>query len=75
MNFILKKIKIDIDDSGKLIILGDKEIIIHCRNIENNIGTSYFDIIKRTYTKKHNPLELEFMKFLIGYRARFVPQE
>jgi len=71
----LKKIKVKIDDGAKRIILGNHEVVLHCKDEENNIGTSYFNIIKRTYTKKHNLLEREFIKFLIGYRARFVPQE
>ena len=42
--------------------------------MERDVDVSYFDIIKRTYTKKHNYLEKEFMNFIIGYRARFTPE-
>lgn len=71
----LKNVQINIDESVKKIVLGQNEVIIHCsiQNREFN-DASYFDIIKRTYTKKHNKLEREFINFTIGYRARFIPE-
>jgi len=68
-------IQIKIDDTLQKIILGNHEIVIKCNDdAENFVNTSYFDIIKRTYTKKHNPLERKFMEFVLGYRARFIPE-
>lgn len=72
----IKRVQIQYDDRLKKIILGNNEIVIKCGNInENYPNTTYFDIIKRTYTKKHNPLERQFMKFVLDYKARFIPDE
>ncbi len=69
------KNKINIDEKNKRIILGDNEIIINITGKETDADTtSYFDILKRTYTKKHNSLEKFFMSFVLGYRARFIPE-
>ncbi len=60
------KIKILFDDSLRIIKLGNEEIEIHC-NLnarKDNKSTTYFDVIKRTYTKKHNVLEKKFIKFV-----------
>ena len=71
----LKSKKIEIDKQKKIIKIGENEIQIDCGNsIKTEQEISYFDIIKRTYTKKHNYLEREFMEFIIGYRARFIPE-
>jgi len=70
------KIKILFDDSLRTIKLGNEEIEIHC-NLnarKDNKSTTYFDVIKRTYTKKHNVLEKKFMKFILSYKARFTPE-
>jgi len=70
-----EKIKIQIDKRHKRIILGTNEIVINVGGTEKDENTtSYFDIVKRTYTKKHNLLEKRFMNFILGYRARFVPE-
>lgn len=71
----INNVKMSFDDSLKKIILGEKEVIIICNSseFEKDSDGSFFDIIKRTYTKKHNYLEKEFIKFTIGYRARFIP--
>lgn len=73
----LKNVKIQLDEALKKIILGNHEIVINCSvnsHHDNNPQITYFDIIKRTYTKKHNVLEKEFMNFILSYRARFVPE-
>jgi acetyltransferase-like isoleucine patch superfamily enzyme len=71
----IKKVKIVSDDLLKKIILGDNAVVIRCASeSKDSAGTSYFDFIKRTYTKKHNFLEREFMKFVLDYKARFVPE-
>lgn len=70
----INKIKLKIDKKNKRIILGNKEVVVNTtgKEIDDN-DTSYFDIMKRKYTKKHNNLEKKFMNFMLGYRARFVP--
>lgn len=71
----IKKVKIIFDDVLKKIILGENEVVIRCiSESDEDVNTSYFDFIKRTYTKKHNFLEREFMKFILDYKARFVPE-
>jgi len=64
------------DDSLKIIKLGNEEIEIHCspNSKKTNESTTYFDVIKRTYTKKHNKLEKKFMQFILSYKARFTPE-
>lgn len=71
----LYQVKFSFDDSTKIIQLGNEEIEIHgsVKTRKNN-KTTYFDVIKRTYTKKHNPLEKKFMKFILSYKARFTPE-
>ena len=52
-----------------------KEVIISCIDEDDNDKkSSFFNILKRTYTKKYNQLEHEFMNFVLGYRARFLPR-
>jgi acetyltransferase-like isoleucine patch superfamily enzyme len=72
---IINKNKIKIDKKNKRIILGDNEVIINITGKETDENTiSYFNILKRTYTKNHNSLEKKFMNFILGYRARFIPE-
>jgi|TARA_B110000438_G_scaffold64835_1_gene65422 acetyltransferase-like isoleucine patch superfamily enzyme len=71
----LKNIEINVNKQNKIIKIGENKIIIDCGDSDRtNKQISYFDFIKRSYTKKHNHLEREFMEFVIGYRARFVPE-
>lgn len=72
----LNRINIKTDKKNKKIVLGNHEIVINTsgQKIDDD-DTSYFDIMKRTYTKKHNNLEKKFMDFLLGYRARFIPKQ
>ena len=71
----INKTKIKIDKKSKRIVLGDNEVVINILGKETDENaTSYFDIIKRTYTKKHNTLEKKFMNFVLGYKARFIPE-
>jgi acetyltransferase-like isoleucine patch superfamily enzyme len=73
----LKKIRLNIDDKSKIIKLGNNEIVIRCgagQLIDNDPSITYFDLIKRTYTKKYGVLEHEFMKFMITYKAKFIPE-
>ncbi len=70
-------IKFIFDDKLKIIQLGNEEIKIHCNKeyeIDGNDSATIFNIIKRTYRKKHNPMEKQFMKFLLSYKARFTPE-
>lgn len=71
----IHNVKIKFDDNEKIIFLGENELIIKCDEIKTDeyMNASIFDIVKRVYTKKHNYLEKEFIKFTIGYRARFTP--
>jgi len=70
-----KNVKIAYDDNKKRIVLGDNEVVVTCDILEwnKNSDATFFDIVKRVYTKKHNRLEKEFINFTIGYRARFIP--
>ena len=72
----INHIKIKIDNSKKEIILGNNEIVVHSGKgvFKDSPETTFFDFIKRTYTKRHNHLERKFMEFVLGYRARFVPE-
>lgn len=73
----LKNVRVTIDPKTKKIVLGNNEIMINCSHNHTNIKNdrvTYFDVIRRTYTKKHNKLEREFMEFIIGYKARFIPE-
>lgn len=70
----INKNKILVDKENYRIVLGNKEIVINITGKEDDKDAiSYFDLIKRTYTKKHNNLEKKFMNFILGYRARFIP--
>ena len=52
-----------------------KEINIVTTREEMNQDDSitYFNVNDRTYTKKQSSTEISFMKFLLPYRAKFVP--
>jgi len=58
------QITIKCEDKSKTIILGNNDIVISAESplLENNSETTFFDLVRRTYTKKHNPLEKLFMK-------------
>ena len=34
---------------------------------------SVFDLTSKTYSKKRSGIEVDFLKFNVGYRARFLP--
>lgn len=71
----IKQVGIQYDDGLKKIILGKNEIVIRCKSENDDApNITYFDFIRRTYTKKHNTLEREFMKFILDYKARFIPE-
>ena len=36
-------------------------------------GISIFDLTSKAYSKKRSSIEVDFLKFNVGYRARFVP--
>jgi hypothetical protein len=36
---------------------------------------TYFDVSSKTYTKRLTPLERDFIRFLQGNKARFLPVE
>lgn len=44
-------------------------------NVNTFIKTSHsiFDLQSKTYSKKRTDIEIDWMKFSIGYRARFIP--
>jgi len=52
-----------------------KNIIIVATSDEMNVydSVTYFNVNDRTYTKKQNDTEISFIKFLLPYRAKFVP--
>jgi acetyltransferase-like isoleucine patch superfamily enzyme len=55
---------------------GDKskvKIITSHADIKIDDDISYFNVCERTYTKKQTPQEISFMKFLLPYRAKFIP--
>ena len=67
----------ELADNLRTIELGKQEIKIHCNSNykrENNESMTFYDVIRRTYTKKHNLLEKKFMKFILSYKARFTPE-
>ena len=73
----IHKIKFSFDDNLRTIELGKQEIKIHCNSNykrENNESMTFYDVIRKTYTKKHNLLEKKFMKFILSYKARFTPE-
>ena len=72
----MQNVSIEFDDNQKTISLGDKQLIINCseNNIDEKNDSTIFDVIKRTYTKKHKKLEIDFMRFVIDYKIGFVPK-
>ena len=69
-------VKMEADDKLKKILIADKQLIINCseKNCEVNNESSLFDVFKRTYTKKHKKIEVDFMRFVLDYKIGFVPQ-
>ena len=72
----IQNVSIEFDDNQKTISLGDKQLIINCSEnyIDEKNDSTIFDVIKRTYTKKHKKLEIDFMRFVIDYKIGFVPK-
>jgi acetyltransferase-like isoleucine patch superfamily enzyme len=74
--YLLKKW--DSNASVRLVHESDMPRIVVC--IENNFPgndprTSIFDIRTKRYTKQRTAIEIEFVQFMKGYRARFVPSD
>jgi acetyltransferase-like isoleucine patch superfamily enzyme len=71
-----QNIQIDFDDNSKIISLGNKQLIINCSNndIDEQNDSTLFDVIKRTYTKKHKKVEIDFMRFVLDYKVGFIPK-
>ena len=49
------------------------KIITSSEEINQDDTITYFNVSDRTYTKKQTDSEVSFMKFLLPYRAKFVP--
>ena len=71
-----QNVSIEFDDTQKIISLDNKQLIINCseNSIDENSDSTIFDVFKRTYTKKHKKLEVDFMRFVLDYKIGFVPQ-
>ena len=72
----IHNIPIEFHDNLKMISLGDKQLIINCSEnyINEKSDSTLFDVIKRTYTKKHKKMEIDFMRFVLDYKIGFVPK-
>jgi len=68
-------ITIKSDDKLKIISLANNELIINCseEEIQHEGDSTIFDVFKRTYTKKHKKIEVDFMRFVLDYKIGFVP--
>ena len=71
-----QNVSIEFDDTQKIISLDNKQLIINCseNSIDENSDSTIFDVFKRTYTKKHKKLEVDFMRFVLDYKIGFVPK-
>jgi len=51
--------------------------IVGVTNFNENMDPtiSYFNVMTGTYTKRSNQIEIEFMKWLTSYKARFIPND
>lgn len=38
-----------------------------------NVTNSYFNLTNKKYTKRRIPIEIDWIKFTVGFRARFIP--
>jgi acetyltransferase-like isoleucine patch superfamily enzyme len=72
----LQNIQIEFDDNSKMISLGNKQLIINCsgNDIDEQNDSTIFDVIKRTYTKKHKKIEIDFMRFVLDFKVGFIPK-
>jgi hypothetical protein len=51
------------------------EIVLNEKQADIHSAKSIFCIEDRKYLKHMTGIEIEFMKFLVSYRAKFVPYE
>lgn len=58
----------NLNKNNSIIIVKSKEEM----DFSNN-KVSYFNVAERTYTKRRTELEMNFMKFLLPAKAKFVP--
>ena len=67
---------IECDDVLKKISIANNQLIINCseEDCEVDNESTLFDVFKRTYTKKHKKIEVDFMRFVLDYKIGFVPQ-
>ena len=69
-------------DKEEFIPINKNEVLMYVCGItpysDSHVGhgMSYviFDVMKRTYTKKHTKLENEFMRYVLDYKVSFIPQ-
>jgi acetyltransferase-like isoleucine patch superfamily enzyme len=61
--------------NDNLLMRDEKIIVIAKKNLAKTKfkNTVIFDISTKRYTKRRHPLEIEFMRFLVSHRARFIP--
>jgi len=56
---------------GSIVLAKDVENLSMCEGRPFSV----FDLRSKRYTKKRSPVEIDWIKFTVGYRARFVPYE
>jgi serine acetyltransferase len=63
------------DEMARIVAKSECQIIIvNTINLFNyNSHHSVFDLSTKKYLKKLSQIEIDFMKFNLGYRARFIP--
>lgn len=67
-----------VEDTSRKIPIGKVDrIVITMGDIPDIVSTtcSYFSLSTKTYTKNFTPLEIDFIRFMVSYRARFLPVE
>lgn len=62
----------DLPSNVEIIVITDSVID---SNAVINKQVSFFDLAQKKYTKKRSKIEIDFIKFNLGFRARFIPFE
>lgn len=68
--YIIRKNTIELFDKEK------KYLLVFGKDLDlsgSNKNVSYFDLMKKTYTKKLTNIEREFYRYIFGHKARFIP--
>ena len=57
-----------------MVSSGQERLVFGTAKAGSDARTTWFDLARKTYTKRLTALERDFYRFIYDHKARFVPQ-